>query len=268
MIKFTMAAIAVAACSLTGGAQERFDPAAASMGGIWMRRTADPWCVLDAQPLLAFVGSARVGVAHSPGAFELSDLAASAVTLVFPVPSGGAGVAITRFGSDLYSEQSAVAGWGGGSGPLRVGGALRYTRVAIRGYGSAGVLTVDAGALVTPAPWLSAGFRITDLARPSLGGSGERVPSRVTAALMFSLPGLLDCSFQAGQDTRGRVTGWGALSVRCSPWLVLRGGASADFGRLHGGFLLGGGAGAGYSFSFDPSLGLSQMFSLTFPLPV
>ncbi len=268
MVKITLFIAAWVGCSLPVWAQERFDPVAVSGGGVWIRQGSDPWCVLDAQPLLSFVGSPRFGVAYSPGVFELGELAASAVTFVFPVPSGGAGVALTRFGFDLYNEYTGAVAWGAGTGPLRYGGSLRYRRIAIRGYGSAGVVTADLGGLLVPASWFRAGVRLTDVTRPSLGGSGERVPAGVNVAVMFILPGLLDCSIQAGQDAVGEISGSAAVSVRCTRWMLLRGGASGDFGRLHGGIILDGGvASVGYAFSLDPLLGLSQMFSLTFILP-
>jgi len=268
MVKIILFITAWAGCSFPGWAQERFDPVAVSGGGVWIRQGPDPWCVLDAQPLLSFVGSQRVGVAHSPGAFELRELAASAVTFVFPVPSGGAGVALTRFGFDLYSEYSCAVSWGGGNGPLRFGGSLRYRRIAIRRYGSAGVVTADVGGLLVPVSWFRAGVRLTDVTRPPMGGSGERVHAGVSMAVMFILQGLLDCSIQAGQDAVGEISCSAAVSVRCTRWMLLRGGASGDFGRIHAGiFVDGERAGVGYAFSLDPLLGLSQMFSLTFILP-
>jgi len=250
-------------------AQERFDPFAASGGGVWIRRGWDPWCALDAQPNLSFVNAPRIGVVHSPGAFQLSELSTSSITFVFPIPSGGAGIALTRFGFDLYSEHAGVIAWGGGSGPLRFGACVRYTHIAIRGYGSAGVAAVDVGSIVAPISWFRAGVRLTDVTRSSIGSSGEHVRATLSMAVMFILPDVLDVSLQVGQDAAGGLSYRTAVSVRCSRWMELRSGASENLNRLHAGIRLDGGhAGVGYGLSVDPALGWSHTFSLFFTPPV
>jgi hypothetical protein len=263
MLKALLLAGAWVACTPACGAQERFDPVAFSAGGVWIRDGGDPWCVLDAQTNLAAVASPRVGVVYMPGAFLLSDLEASALTFVFPLPPGGAGIALTRFGSEIYSEQAGVIAWGGGSLPLRYGAALRYTRFAIHGYGSAGVVSADAAVLIAPLPWMRAGVRLTDINRPPLGASGERLPSTLSIAAMATLPGFLDVSAQVGEDTGGELSARGGLSIRCSPWMLLRCGASENFRRLHAGLDL-----DGYGLTVDPVLGWSHCFSLTFIPPI
>jgi len=267
-MKIAALTLFLAALPMGSGAQERFDPVAAGGGGVWIRRGADVWCALDAHPLLSFVAAPRAGVAYSPGAFQLPELSSGAAVLIFPAPGGGAGVAITRFGFGLYSEHAVGLSWGGGGGPLRLGGGLRYTRLAIRGYGSAGFIGVDVGAVMIPLPWFRWGVRLADVNRPSIGESGERRAPLLSIAALFLLPDVFDCTVQAAQGAAGEISTGAGISALCSPWLVVRLGASENFSRIHAGFeLLAEPAGVGYGCSIHPDLGWSHTFSLSFSLP-
>src|SRR3990172_4958888 len=163
MLKIATMFIICAAWAVTARSQERFDPVGEAGGGVWLRQGWDPWCVLDAQALLSPAGHARLGVAHSPGAFGLGELSASAAAVAFPLGAGGAGVAVTRFGYALYSEHSGVIAFGGGTGPMRFGAGIRYTRISIRGYGSTGMAGLDFTVLVAPLQWMRCGLRLTDV---------------------------------------------------------------------------------------------------------
>ncbi|HLB00130.1 MAG TPA: hypothetical protein VJO14_01975 [Bacteroidota bacterium] len=268
MLKIATMFIICAAWAVTARSQERFDPVAEAGGGVWLRQGWDPWCVLDAQALLSPAGHARLGVAHSPGAFGLGELSASAASVAFPLGAGGAGVAVTRFGYDLYSEHSGVIAFGGGTGPMRFGAGIRYTRISIRGYGSTGMAGLDFTVLVAPLQWMRCGLRLTDVNRPRIGSSGERARATVSMAIAVLISRGLDCSLQAERNVRGRFAVRAGLAVRTSARMIVRCGASEDFGRIHAGVELSGvPAGVGYSVSVDPLLGWSHVFALTFDVP-
>jgi hypothetical protein len=252
-------------CSFAAGlsGQHRFDPVARSAGGVWIREAGDAWAALGSPPLLSEVRAPAGGAVHLPAPWGLRELSGSAVVVASPLGPGGAGLTLSRFGFDLYSETAVGIAYGAGAGALLFGAAARYTRLAISRYGSAGIVAFDAAVVVVTASWFRWGIRITDLNRPAVGATGERLRESAGFAAAVRLPGGASFLAEACRDDAGSFAGRAGLSWNGRPVFAAVG-ASGGFDRIHCGIgLTAGPAGFGYGVVVHPELGWSHALWLS-----
>ncbi len=238
--------------------QHRFDPVARSAGGVWLREGGDPWCTLGAPALLSSVRRMQGGLAHFPAPWGIGELSGSAAVLAIPAGPGGIGLSVTRFGFDLYAETNLGVAYGGSAGILLYGIGARYRHLRIERYGSAGVPCIDAAVVIVTGDWFRWGIRITDVNRPALGRTGERVRESVSLAVAFFPPGAPSLAFQAERDELGSFSTKAGVSYK-GEILSVRFGMSGSFTRIHCGLeVTPGGLGIGYGVVVHPELGWSH----------
>lgn len=237
------------------------DPVSRSSAGIWVRPVGDHWCVLGAPPLLSAARAPSAGFAHYPSAWGLPALTASAAAATFPAGPGWLGVSASRFGAGPYTETEFGAGYGLARATLRIGASLRIRRLAIERYGSALTPRLDAAAVLHTGEWLLLGFRMTDLNRGSIGGTGERLREGLTLAAAVTPRGIPSLLLQLGGEGEGGAPTVAAAIAGEAPPLSFTAGASGSFTTIHSGLRLSAGAlGLGYGVTVHPVLGWSHAF--------
>ncbi len=248
-------------------AQHRFDPVARSAGGVWIREGGDPWCVLGSAPLLASVSSISAGLAHFPSPWGVAELAGSAAVIAVPAGPGVLGASVTHSAFELYAETDLGVAYGAAVGALVYGVTARYRYLRIERYGSTGFASVDASVVITTGEWFRWGLRITDLNRPVIGNTGERVREAASVAAALSLPDAPQLLLEAERDGLGFFTSRVGIVHAVGELLTARFGMSGSFTRIHCGLeVMPGGMGFGYGVVVHPELGWSHSLWLVIAL--
>jgi hypothetical protein len=93
--------------------------------------------------------------------FMLQELSLFAAAFVLPTSSGNFGLSARRFGSPGYNQTEAGLAYGRKLGEkAAVGAQFNYHSFKVKGYGDAGYLSIEAGAIFQLSNYLRAGFHI------------------------------------------------------------------------------------------------------------
>jgi len=131
------------------------------------------------QSRVSFYGFRYVGIA------EITDMAAS---LSYPGDWGTIGVAVHRYGFNLFNENRFLLAYKNSLGNFHYGGSVSYIHV-FQGanYGSAGAVGFDVGLAAEVADNLWFGARATNLNQPAYGETDEELPRELAAGLSYHL---------------------------------------------------------------------------------
>lgn len=109
--------------------------------------------------------------------FGIKELTHVSLAAVFPVAIGNLGVSISRFGNDLYSEQTALLSYSRKlSENFYFGTNIHYHKLQIKGYGSDFCVGIDAGILYKFSATVNWGFFTTNINRPKFGSADDYLP--------------------------------------------------------------------------------------------
>jgi hypothetical protein len=128
------------------------------------------------QPIASFSYDVRSAL---PGANR------AAAVLGVPIKTSVIGGGVFRFGDDLYSESILTAGYGNQLGLAALGAQVNYIQYRAEGFGSKGVVSFNFGGIAEITPQLSVGAHITNINQPRINTDNERLPSLLTAGLVF-----------------------------------------------------------------------------------
>ncbi len=102
-----------------------------------------------------------------------------------PFKFGNIGIAVFRFGDQLFNEQVITAGFGNKIGFVRLGGRISYYQMHIEEYGNAGSVFFDFGGIVELIPKLDFGAYISNFTMSSLNNA-EKSPLPVVLKIGVS----------------------------------------------------------------------------------
>ncbi len=158
----------------------------ASLGGSHAALARDIWSSFVNPALLTSFRDVSVSFAVVPFRFGLDELQSTAVAVQFPVNRLKTGIAIQRYGFQLYNETTAsFAAASRISDRLSVGAVVNWYHLSIEGYGNAGVPGLSIGIEFSPAPNFSAGVCILNINRPAIGESSNPLPSIFLAGFQY-----------------------------------------------------------------------------------
>jgi hypothetical protein len=146
----------------------------------------DPWSIHN-----NVAGLAKVEQASAAFTYEANPAFASfnRTAAVFATPIkklGVGGLAIYRFGDDLYNEQLLSAGFANKMGIASLGVKLNYFQYHTEGFGKAQALTVSLGGIAELTRNLMIGAYIVNINQPRIGHQSiERVPTLLILGLGF-----------------------------------------------------------------------------------
>jgi hypothetical protein len=99
---------------------------------------------------------------------------------------GTAGVAIYRFGDDLYNQQILTAGFANKMGLASLGIKINYFQYRIEGFGNTQALTVSLGGIAELTKQFMVGAYIVNINQPELSKlTEERIPTLLVLGLGF-----------------------------------------------------------------------------------
>ena len=240
------------------------DPRLEGMSGAGSACVAQVWGSLTNPAGLAGQNHMVIALSVAPAPFELDELRRNTAAVVFPFPSFISSLTASKYGFDDYRELS-----------LRVSCALQiigrvqagitagYNRLAIQGYGSDDVLTVDAGLIWRVTDDFTLGSVVTNVNAPVIGLTGEEIPQSFSlAGTWIPSPGFLLALDLVKDPVFPPEVKFG-IEYQPVEGFALRVGVanqpssySAGFGVRFGGF------GLDYAFSRHPDLGMTHRFGI------
>ncbi len=197
---------------------------AIALAGAFTAASNNSWAVSYNAAGLAQLRFAQASIFFIPQQFGLPELRTIAASGAFPINPGSLGIAVERFGFDLFHTTTVSVGYGILLTPIvAVGLTSNLEQVSIERYGSDHVTTFDVGLLGWPTPELSLGFAFRNVTAAAIGAQHERLPQTALLGASFSpLKNFtLLCEFEKEARFPPSIKGaleqtvWGVLSLRC-----------------------------------------------------
>ena len=214
--------------SMEGGAR------AAALGGAATSLAHQPTGYANPASWATFSGRALSFFASE--AFGLAELRLGAVAYVEPTRLGTFAAGARSFGFEDYRELHFHAGYARGFrlGTTRrflLGLSLRYQRVSIPEYGSAGTQALSLGALVEVRPALHVGFQAANVHVPKLAGR-EELARTLALGLAYRSAARVMVVLDAYKDVRFPLSVRAGVEVQPVAVLFLRAGAATEPARF------------------------------------
>lgn len=137
----------------------------------------DPWAIQYNPAGLSRVTPWQISGFFVPQQFDLPELRTTALALALPLKEITLGVAIDRFGFDLYNETTVSVGAGKAFARKLFGGiALNYHHLTIARYGSTSTYSADVGVLAEMIPSVMIGGCFKNLTNASFIKGEDDLP--------------------------------------------------------------------------------------------
>ncbi len=158
----------------------------ARSGGMGQSNTvlADEWSILNNVGGISGVESGKVFFGYTRFT-QIEGFDQVAFGAIQPFKFGNIGIAILRFGDQLFNEQVISAAFGNKIGFVRLGGRISYYQMHIEEYGNSGAALIDLGGIVELIPKLDFGAYISNITMSSLNNA-EKSPLPVVMKLGMS----------------------------------------------------------------------------------
>jgi hypothetical protein len=227
---------------------ERFEHGGrtAAMGGVGVA-ISGAWSAMGNPAGLLEQGERVVSFSYAPTPFGLDELSRGALSFVQPMPFGTFALSAERYGFALYRETTfGLAFSNQVSRSVGVGLAVNYHSLSITGYGSAGMVGVNAGVLVALSDEIRWGVATTNLNSPAIGAARERLPQTYSTGLSYTPISNVTVAVDVVKDIRYPAMLKFGVEYTILDMVNLRGGTATEPSVMHAGL------GVRYSFmSFD-----------------
>lgn len=192
--------------------------------------------------------------------FLLQELSFYQLAVALPLSAGSFGLQVATFGSSGYSKSKTGLAYARSLGKtVQVGVQFNYLHYRMAGYGAAGAVNFEAGALFLLSDQLRAGLQVYNPTRSALGPwENERLPARFTSGLGYEVYKKLLIATEIIKEERLPVTVHTGLQYRIARQLTAKGGFYISTGYRLQLFQL------EVAASVHPQLGLTPGLMLTF----
>ncbi len=203
--------------------------ATALRGDAWGHSNPATWATLDGRTTSFFISEA----------FGLNELRLAALHAVQPTRWGTVALGARTFGFEDFRETFFGVGYArslalGTTRRFHAALNLRYHRVSIPRYGSAGAVGVSVGGLVEVAPRVDLGFHASNINLPQLAGR-EDLPRTLAVGLGYRPDDRLRVLLDVFKDIDFPLSLRGGVEVVPVPVLALRGGFTTAPNRFTAG---------------------------------
>jgi hypothetical protein len=250
--------------SLGGFERTEVGARAMAFGNAYIGLADDVWAIYHNVGGIACLEKWQTSVFYSPQPYGLSELSLAAIAGVVPTKFGVLGLAVRKYGFELYHEFSGTLSYAKTVSGVNFGFNINYHTVVIKSYGSAATIGLDVGILIPVLDRLRWGASIKNINSPTIGSSKEKLPQAFSTGVAYlpleNLILLLDFRKDISFDPSSRV----GFEYKIVEAVALRGGVSDEPSQFSGGI------GIKYSlFSFDyafsthQDLGWTHAFSIT-----
>jgi hypothetical protein len=224
----------------------------------------DEWALFNNIGGLAKINSTVTGFTYEN---RPSLKGANRMAFVFatPVSIGVAGLGIFRFGDDVYSEQVISAGYSNTFGLASLGVKVNYIQYRAEGFGSKGLISINAGGLAQLTPRLSIGVHIINLTQQKISEADEReyLPTLLVAGVGIKVSDKIQIVTEVEKDLNYTANIKAGIEYQVHKKLAFRTGF--NFSPAAGYFGIGFKPkkfSLDYAFRYDPNLGGSHQASV------
>lgn len=238
------------------------------MGGALTGVPGHEWSAFFNPAGFSLLAERMLSVSYVPQPFGLNELAHGAFSFAEPAQVGTFAVSGNRLGFELYREVTLTGSFSTTpSDGFHAGINVNYFSLSIAGYGTAGVLGLDAGVLVELTGDVSWGARASNINSPTIGEAKERLPQVFAAGVSYKPLHEATLAVDFVKDIRYPVEVRMGLEYRLLDIVHLRAGSVTEPSSLH--------AGVGVAYQFlqldyaitdHPDLGMTHQFSVSIRL--
>lgn len=224
--------------ALEGGARS------AAVGGASTALRGGRW--LDANAAVGATREARSISFFASESYGLSELRLAQAQYTETLPFAALSLGVSSFGFEDYRLTGFALAAArefslGSTRRAAFGASLRYSQVAISGYGSASATGLTVAGLIAVSPILDLGFQATNINAPSLGDNDD-MPRTLTAGLYYRPEDRVGVLIDVVKEARFEPAVRGGLELRLADPLTVRSG----FGTNPSRFALGIGVAVGF----------------------
>jgi hypothetical protein len=189
-----------------------------------------------------------------------------AAGIIQPLKVGNVGVALFKFGDELYSEQSVSLAYGSKVGFVRLGIKANYFQMRIDELGSAGALSFDIGGTVELIPKLNFGAYISNFTLAKLSNpEHSELPVFMKLGLAYLPVDELSLYLDLCKDVANEAVVRAGIEYTVGSKFYLRTGVNTEPWSAHfGGGVLLRRFRIDYAFSNNDFLGASHQASISF----
>lgn len=120
-----------------------------------------------------------------PSQFGFKELSTAVLASKFNIKFGTIGIAIKKFGFELYSEITGSVAFSKEFSGLNFGSTLNINYLSIKNYGNDITLGLDAGVLIPFASNIFIGFNIKNINVPTIGVNKEKLPFIILSGITY-----------------------------------------------------------------------------------
>ncbi len=170
--------------------------------------------------------------------YGLTELSAGQVAVAFPLAGLHMAAAAGRFGNSLYTETQPTLAFGRAWAGIRAGIAFRWGQLAVKNYGHAAALMIDAGLQADWGRTLSWGMSLRNVNRAAIGRTREALPHTFSFGLVWRPQDNINLMAELNKDVRFPLDLRGGLAYRPLEAVTLRCGIGTEPQRFALGFSL------------------------------
>ena len=225
----------------------------------------DEWSILNNVGGISGIQTGRVFFGYNRYS-DIEGFDQVAFGAVQPFGFGNIGIAVLRFGDQLYNEQVISAAFGNKVGFVRLGGRVSYYQMHIDEYGNAGAAFMDLGGIVELIPQFHFGAYISNITFSSLNNAEKsRLPVIMKIGLAYIPLEKLHINLDLYKENDLPANVRAGLEYEIVKHFLLRTGINTNpFKGFFGAGLLLGRFTVDYAFSFHEFLGMAHQLSVSF----
>lgn len=159
---------------------------AISMGTAFTALSNDCFAIFFNPAGLSRQNNNEISFFISPYQFGFKELTTTVLASRFYLKFGTAGIAIKKFGFELYSEITSSISFSKEFANLNFGTTVNINYLKIKNYGNDFVLGLDAGVLILLSKDFFVGFNVKNINAPTIGIKKERLPFIILSGISYS----------------------------------------------------------------------------------
>lgn len=198
--------------------------------------------------------------------FGLKELSTVDLVGAWKIKAGTLGFGITRYGGNLFNQQSLGLAFANQLGIVSVGGKLEWFQTQIAGFGSGNSLIFSLGGVAELSPNFSVGASISNLSRSKISKDSEtRLPTGISLGVFYLPIKQLQIHLEVEKDIQIKPVVKAGLEYGIKDWIFLRTGINSNPSRLYFGIgLKSNKMSLDYAYGQNQALGSTNHLSLGF----
>ncbi|WP_192351148.1 hypothetical protein [Algoriphagus sp. Y33] len=228
----------------------------------------DTWSYFNNPGGLAKLESSAVSAGYD-SRFGLKELGTVDLAGAWKVKAGTVGFGVSRYGGNLFNQQSLGFAFANQLGIVSIGGKLEWFQTHIEGFGDGNAIIFSLGGMAELSSTFSVGASISNLNRTKISKDTDvRLPTGISLGLLYTPIPQLQAHLEVEKDIQIKPVIKAGLEYGIKDWAFIRTGINSNPSRLFFGlglksnrFIL------DYAHGQNQALGSTNHVSLGFSLP-